>query len=314
MKKVVYLFSILIFLVLASSFAFAAMLNISWLDAVYFVIVSFTTVGYGDLLPINSASKILIIFLLPASHLIIALIVVELGKGFVLNILGRTGMDRRKNFANHVIVCDYEFFGHIIAPELQQFGLDFVIVEEKEDIVKEIREETPYFVVHGNPKKEEALERAGIDRAATLITAFSDDADNVFTIITAKSLNEKLKIISMGSSHENVDKLIKVGADDVILPKVVVGKVVARMIVQPGMLARIENLCATRSHRVSLVSVTQEMAGKAISTLPHEPLAILRGDEIIEKPEATETLQVADRLIMVTDEEDMDGLPSPNLE
>ncbi len=146
------------------------------------------------------------------------------------------------------------------------------------------------------------------------MTAFSDDADNVFTIITAKSLNEELKIISMASSQENVDKLIKVGADDVILPEVVVGKVVARMIIQPDMLARIENLCSTRSQQVSLVSVTEEMAGKSVAVLPHEPLAIIRGEEIIEKPESTEVLRVADRLIMVTDGDDTEGLLPPVLE
>jgi len=315
MKKILYLLSILIFLVFASSFAFSAMLNINWLDALYFVIVSFTTVGYGDILPANVASKILIMFLLPTGYLITALMIAEFGKEFVLkNILGRARMDRKKNFTNHTILCDYEFFGHIVAPELQQLGVDFVIIEEKEDIVKQIRDETPYFVVHGNPKKEEVLERAKVGKASTLITAFSDDADNVFTIITAKSLNENLKIISMASSHENVDKLIKIGADDVILPEIVVGKVVARMIVRPGMLARIENLCATRSQQVSLVSVTEDMAGKPVDALPHQPLAIIRGEEIIERPKSTEMLRVADRLIIVTDGDDMEGLSPPILE
>lgn len=315
MKKVLYLISILIFLVFASSIAFSFMLDINLLDALYFVIVSFTTVGYGDISPVNAASKIFIMFLLPTGYLITALMIAELGKGFVLkNILGKTRMDRKKNLTNHIILCDYEFFGHIIAPELQQLGLDFVIIEEQENIVNQIKEDTPYFVIHGNPKKEEVLERAEIDKASTLITAFSDDADNVFTIITAKPLNEKLKIISMASSHENVDKLIKIGADDVILPEVVIGKVIARMIIQPDMLARIENLCSTRSQQVSLVSVTEEMAGKHVDILPHEPLAIIRGENIIEKPKSTETLQVADKLIMVTDEDDAEGLFPPILE
>jgi len=289
---------------LLSSFAFSLMLGITFLDALYFVIVSFTTVGYGDITPVNSSSKIFIVFLLPTVYLLIALMIAEFGKSFVLkNILGKSRMDRMKDFNNHIIVCEYEFFGHIIAPELEHLGLTFVIIEEKEEIVNQIKEETSYFVVHGNPKKEEALERADIDKASTLITAFSDDADNVFTIITAKPLNDNLKIISMASSHENVDKLIKVGADDVILPEVVIGKIVSRMIIQPDMLARIENLCSTRSQRVSLISVTEEMSGKSVDVLPHEPLAIIRGDEIIEKPRLTEKLQVADKLIMVTDEE-----------
>jgi voltage-gated potassium channel len=110
----------------------------------------------------------------------------------------------------HIIICGYGRIGKVIVSELKEMKSKFVIVEINETLTKMISETTDYNVVLGDARKEDILRKAGIEKAKIVITALNEDSDNVFTAITAKSMNDKIRIISTATNLENMDKLYKI--------------------------------------------------------------------------------------------------------
>ena len=92
------------------------------------------------------------------------------------------------------------------------------------------------FNVHGDATTDDVLKRAGIERAANLITALPSDADNLFVVLTARQLNQNCKIISRASNESSYNKLKIAGADNVIMPDKLGGDHMASLVVTPDVI------------------------------------------------------------------------------
>ena len=82
--------------------------------------------------------------------------------------------------------------------------------------------------------QDEVLLEAGIDRAHGLISALREDSDNVFIVLTARQLNPRLKIISRAMQERSQSKLMKAGANHVVMPENIGGFYMAKLISKPG--------------------------------------------------------------------------------
>ena len=185
------------------------------LDCFYFILVTITTVGYGDITPTTVLAKLWTIF------------IILLGVGVTVttiplifeSIIGRKirevlKVPKEEIKKDHYIVCGYGKVGRLLVKRLQQKGTDFVVIEHGIDRVKELVEHN-ISAVEGDARREDILERAGIKTAKYLLTCL-EDADNVFIIITAKMLNPTLKVITKVEDESNEPKLKKAGADAVV--------------------------------------------------------------------------------------------------
>jgi voltage-gated potassium channel len=124
---------------------------------------------------------------------------------------------RINDLRDHVIVCGYGLVGEKIVEILLQHNIDFVVIDTDSKKI-ELLNEKGIAAIQGDATSSKVLRSAGIDRAKAIAVAMDDDAKNLFTVITAKSLNDKIIIATRANDEFLKDKLKEAGAEFVATP------------------------------------------------------------------------------------------------
>lgn len=119
--------------------------------------------------------------------------------------------------SDHVIVCGYGLVGEKIVEILQQHGIDIVVIDKDKEKVDSLIEKGVHALV-GDATSSKVLRMAGVERARAIAVAMDDDAENLFAVITAKSLNSKIIIATRANDEFLKDKLKEAGAEFVATP------------------------------------------------------------------------------------------------
>ena len=118
---------------------------------------------------------------------------------------------------DHVIVCGYGLVGEKIVDILQQHSIDFIVIDVDAKKVEALKEKGMNAIA-GDATSSRILKEAGIDRAKAIAVATDDDAKNLFTVITARSLNSRIVIATRANDELLRDKLKEAGAGFVATP------------------------------------------------------------------------------------------------
>jgi voltage-gated potassium channel len=208
-----------------------------WLDAVYMAIMTMTTVGYGEIRPLSQAARIFNTFymLLGVSMLLLALgvmtqTIIEIQFGNLL--AKRRNRKMIDQLENHYIVCGFGRVGRGAASELQQAGVKLVIIDRREDRV-DWAMRNGFLACLGDSTRDETLKEVRLDKAAGLIAALATDAENLFAVISAKTLNPRIRVAARAAEEEAERKMRQVGADSVFAPYVMTGTRLAQSLLKP---------------------------------------------------------------------------------
>lgn len=202
----------------------------TWDEAMYFILTTLTTVGYGDIHAITSESRLFVSsflvfgvssFLYAITVLFLPLVEKKIKQ--VLNVLENV----MKNMKDHIIICGVCDETSSLVDYLKERGIEMVIIAPR-DMIKEDIINTGVYIMEGDPSEEEILKRARIEKARAIIAASTNDAQDVLIILTAKSLKKDITAVALATSSENENKLRLVGADIVISPRIIGGKLLAK--------------------------------------------------------------------------------------
>jgi voltage-gated potassium channel len=195
------------------------------LDAVYYTIVTASTVGYGDAIPESQQARLFSI-----SVLVLGVASFTLALGSLLGpaiearfaqALGTMTDRQLELLEDHVIVLGY---GDLTEPIIEELSgtTPFVVITPDQDAAAHLNARD-IAVLSADPSDEEPLHRASIDDARAVVAATENDANDALAILTAKSLNPALRVVAAATDRENVEKLRRAGADSVISPAVIGG-------------------------------------------------------------------------------------------
>jgi len=207
------------------------------LDAVYMVVITISTVGYRETVPLGVAGKIWTIVVIAVglviSGLAFSMLVSLLVTGEVRKVLGRRKLQSKiRQLRDHVIIGGYGRMGQLIARELTAEGLKTVVVESDPQKTSTIEEQGLLYVL-GDASEEESLLGAGVDRAKALVTVLPHDADNVYAVLTARGLRPDLFIIARAEQDATEAKLRRAGADRVISPHAIGARRISNILTRP---------------------------------------------------------------------------------
>lgn len=209
----------------------------SFLDSIYMTIITITTVGYGEVLPLSKVGKIFTMCLILVGMSFVLYLLGEITQtvvaGGLQRILGRNVMDKKVGeLRRHYIVCGFGRIGKVICQSLQENNKPFAVIENDPQEVQKIVD-LGYLVLQGNAAEDDVLLRAGIKEAKGLIAVVSSDADNVYIVLSARGLNQDLFILARSSSAGTETKLLRAGADKVISPYYIGACRMAQLLVRP---------------------------------------------------------------------------------
>ena len=203
-------------------------------DAFYFTVVTASTVGYGDVHPATGpASDIAQLFALSSLVVNVAAFAVALGvlltpaiEAQLSKALGKMTDRQIDILDNHVLVLGY---GDLTEPILEELdardGVEYAVVTPDETAARRLADrDIPVYTA--DPSDVDPLERVNLAGARAVVAATEDDAHDALSILTARQLNPDVRIVAAVTQRENVDKLRRAGADQVISPTTLGGHII----------------------------------------------------------------------------------------
>jgi len=264
--------ALLIIIVTGGTLCFEVFEHLSPLDAFYATLNTVTTVGRG-MREFSTSGKLISIAIMILGTvtvmLVVALITRAVVEGQIRAIFGRRKMERLlSKLENHFLLCGYGRMGRVIAHELADAGVTFVVIERDETTVRQI-DEDGFFGICGDATSDEVLIRCGVQRARVLVAVTPTDADNVFVTLSARQLNPKIFIVARASQDSAIEKLKKAGADRVFSPYRSGGILMAQSALRPNVVDFLAGVPGAGTYQIEELRVEEGSAicGKSLRDL-----------------------------------------------
>lgn len=282
-------------------------------DAFYMTVLSISTTGFREVHPLSDAGKLLTVFIIILGLFSLAYVAGRLAQVIVENYLQRRRrMDAQlKRLRNHYIVCGFGRMGRNICQDLTEARERFVVIEKDPSRIEMI-EEQGYLYVMGDAALDETLLKANINHANGLISVVSSDAENIYTTLSAKTLNPDITVVARALQDDSEPKLKKAGADRVIKPYELVGHRMAQLVLRPGIEEFIDTVVRQGGQSIMMEEIELEgespLVGQTLRESPiRKDLNIIivvihrESGELIYNPAPDVRIQAWDRMIAIGD-------------
>jgi voltage-gated potassium channel len=315
LRKLIFIISLLVIVLMMGAFGYSLIEGWSFADAIYMTVITVATVGFREVAPLSPAGKFFTIIIILVGVGVLGFTLSNftafLVSGQIYKILRAGKMQKRlSRLKNHFIVCGSGRMGSEAVRELIAEDKDMVVVEWNEEICEKYEDEG-IPVIQGDATDDDVLRHANVEHAKGLLAALPNDVDNVYVSLSARGLNPSLFIIARGTDDGSQSKLLKAGADRVILPYQIGGRRMASVLVRPEIVDFLDVMIGNDelSLRMEMVRVEEKssLVGKTLkeSNIRRETggalvIGLIRKDhQMIANPDSDTKIFDDDQLVVL---------------
>ena len=313
-RRFLFLISAIVATLTAGTLGFTFIAHYPPFDAFYMALTTMTTVGYGEIHPLNHAGRVFNSFLIVFGVTTMFIAIGAMTQTIIEQELGNA-LEKRRNkrmidkLKDHFIVCGFGRVGRGAASELQHAGVPFVVVDSNPERAERAMA-AGMLAVAADSTRDETLLQLGIERARGLVAALSTDADNLFVLLSANGLNPRIYVAARAAEESAEAKMRRAGADAVFAPYSITGHRLAQSLLRPHVLQFLDFTTKDIGMDVSIeqvrVSESSEVVAKTLKDLQVSRefgvivMAIRKSDgQMLFNPPADTAVQGGDFLIVM---------------
>ncbi|MFN8473745.1 MAG: potassium channel protein [Anaerolineae bacterium] len=314
-RPIIRILVVFVLLVAVSIGGYMLLEGYGLLDAAYMTALALSTVGFGEVRPLSPAGRAFTIFVILMGAGTAAYFFTTAAEFTLTGELGRTLRRRRvmsivRGMRDHYLICGFGRVGQQVGTELESLGLPYVVVDDNKDAIRVcVQRNVPF--IEGDATDDEVLRHAGIERARGLVSVLPSDPENVFVVLSARSIKRDLVIVARATTADAEGKLLKAGANRVVSPYVMAGHRLVGLLVRPNVVNLLDPTTVNGQLPLSLeeivVDALSPLAGRRVTAADVHAqtganvLAILRPNEqrAIVDWTAPEQLNPGDILIVL---------------
>ncbi len=276
---------------------------LTFVDALYYSTVTITTTGYGDIVPVTEAARLITtIVVTPIRVLFIVLLV-----GTTLQVLAEQSRFQfqlrrwQRDLKDHVVICGFGVKGRAALDYIQSHNgeVEAVVIDESDEALEEANR-IGVTGISGKSYESQVLDAARVETAKTVIVGLSSDEQAILTVLRIRELNKTAKIITSCKEESNVDLLKSSEANEVIVSSSSAGRILGMAAETPDA-ARVVNDLLTFGEGLDINERTVKVKGEDLERHHKETaIAVIRnGDVYRPNEQACETLQAGDHVIYI---------------
>jgi len=229
---------LIILMMLIGTIGFHVIEGWSFLDCLYMTVITIFTVGFKEVRVLSPQGQIFTIFVIlggVGTAIFAFTKIAEIAfEGGINKFWRRKRMEKKlKNLKDHYIICGHGRMGKIVRERLEEEKLTFVVIDNKEEKLQDIKQTNSCLFIEGDATHEDILTKAGIKKAKGLAALLPTDADNLYLVLSAKLINPSLFILSKAMDEEAERKILQIGANKVVSPYKLSGLKIAQGLIRP---------------------------------------------------------------------------------
>jgi voltage-gated potassium channel len=211
----------------------------NFFDSFYMTFISITSVGFAEVHELSSYGRVFTVFIIIVGFGIIGYSASKMAAFIVEGELS-TIMKRRKlrteisQLHDHTIICGAGDTGLNVIKEFSKVGYPFVVIDKDQQRIDQLENKENYFIIVDDAVKDSTLTAANIQTAKGLVAVLNSDKDNLFVVLTARSLNPQLRIAARVIDPSSEKKMRIAGADEVVSPNFIGGMRLASLMIRPA--------------------------------------------------------------------------------
>ncbi len=307
-------------LVCLGTIGFMVLERWNFIDSLYMTVITLTTVGYGEVHPLDNAGKLFAIVFILSGVAVALYVLTDIVQIFMsINFVRRRMKRKIVKLSQHQIVCGFGRTGHEVCTHFQLNNVPFVVIDKDAGRAKEA-EELGYLVLVGDAADDAMLNDAQIATAKGIICALPDDASNTFVALSAKGLNEQITIVSRAVSAGSEGKLRRAGASMVISPYVICGRRLATFVTHPLVTEFLDVVMHAPEYDLRMEQVSLLSASKLVGTTLKDAnikqtsgamiLAVRQDGKLLTNPSPELVFHEGDELIALGTDQELKKLAS----
>jgi voltage-gated potassium channel len=200
--------------------------------ALYWLITTIATIGYGDITPISTEGRVITLFVMILGVLTFSFLVSLMTSRIVsINLGSMFGVARAKRKID-VILCGWNPTSQAAFQEMKLPGTEIVVIDKVNR--PELSKSRDVHFIAGDPTNPDILRRANILNSKSIVLAMEDDSDVLLAIHVVRELNPWINIVAKINNHEHINIARSAGADQVVSPPSIGGRLISMVADEPS--------------------------------------------------------------------------------
>ncbi len=235
-------------------------------DCAYMTVITISTVGFFELGHMRDVpgARMATVGLIVGGVGILAYMQSNLTALLIEGVIGNALRMRRMQrdiakLSEHIVVAGAGGTGKHVIEELWATRTAFVVIDKNEAVLQQVSAEFcsgKMLYVHGDATADQALLSAGVQRARGVVAALTQDRDNLYVTLSARSLNASARIVSKVVEDEAAPKILKAGASSTVNPALIGARRLASELIRPEVNEFLDQMLRDKDKALRLEEVT----------------------------------------------------------